>query len=508
MSPNTTSVVLLKSISKRFQGVVALNRVDFEINPREIIGLVGENGAGKSTLMKVHIGINQPDEGEFLLNGKPVHFRSPQEAIRSGIGMVFQEGCMIHNLSILDNVFLGHEDSFRRMGLLDKGRMRDECVKILARVKLHLDPDLLISQLSSANKQMVEIARLLWLLKFYGAENPIMILDEPTTVLQEKEVATLFETLHQIKNEASIILISHRLEEVIENTDRIVVFKDGKYVTQMPSAEADIHKIEELMVGRGMMGNHYVEDQQREPAARERLSLKNVSLEGAFEPMSMNLREGEILSLVGLIGSGKEELCQCLLGTKRFSTGTVTVEGKEVKIASPSDALENGIGHIPIDRRRDGLAWEFSVKDNINMLVLDRLKKGPLISPKQEKDNADHWVKDCLIKTSSINAPTGYLSGGNQQKVVIAKWLNSGVNILVMDHPTRGIDVGAKEEIYKRIRMLADAGMSLILMCDTLEEDIGLGNRVIIMKDGKVTREVECPKEAKPTPQDLITAIV
>lgn len=508
VTSTSNSVVLLRRVSKRFQNVRALKAINFEVFPHEIIGLVGENGAGKSTMMKILVGYHQPDEGDFLLHGKPVRFKSPHDAMKSGIGMVFQEGCMVFNLSILDNVFLGHEDHFRKYGLLDKKRMREECGKILAKVKLSLDPDLLISELSAADKQMVEIARLLWLLRFYGADNPVMILDEPTTVLQEKEVETLFETLHEIKNEASIILISHRLEEVIENSDRIVVFKDGEYVTQMPAKEASVHAIEELMVGRDMTGNHYVEDKQRDPSAHKRLVLENVSLRGVFEPMSLTLYEGEIISLVGLIGSGKEDLVKCLLGTKHFDNGKMLVEGKEVFVRSPKHALELGIGHIPIDRRRDGLALEFSVKDNTNMLVLEKLKKGGVISPTEEKRNAQHWVEECLIKTPTVDAKVGNLSGGNQQKVVISKWLTSGVNILVMDHPTRGIDVGAKEEIYKRIRVLADAGMSLILMCDTLEEDIGLGNRIVIMKDGKVTREVDCPKDAKPTPQDIIEAIV
>ena len=508
MTSTSSSVVLLKKMSKRFKNVVALNKVDFEIRPREIIGLVGENGAGKSTLMKILIGFHQPDDGEFLLNGESVRFKSPQDAIRNGIGMVFQEGCMIHNLSILDNIFLGHEDRFAKMGLLNRSAMRAECIRILASVDLALDPDAIIRELSAADRQMVEIARLLWLLRSYGAENPVMILDEPTTVLQEKEVETLFRKLHEIKNKASVILISHRLEEVIANSDRIVVFKDGQYVDQMPAKDADIHGIEKLMVGRGMMGNHYIEDQQREPSQNVRLSLKNVSMAGSFEPMSFSLREGEIVSLVGLIGSGKEDLCKCLLGIKRFSGGTVEVDGATVDIRSPSDAIARGIGHIPIDRRSEGLALDFSVKDNINMLVLGRLRSFGLINPLRERENALHWVKDCLIKTPGINNKTGNLSGGNQQKVVLSKWLSSGVRVLVLDHPTRGIDIGAKEEIYKRIRTLADAGLSLILMCDTLEEDIGLGNRLIIMKDGKVTREVDCPGAAKPTSQDIIAAIV
>ncbi len=507
-TPTSESVVCMRRMSKRFQSVVALDRVDFEVNPREIIGLVGENGAGKSTLMKIFIGLYQPDEGEFLINGKPMRFSSPNEAMQHGIGMVFQEGCMIFNLSIQDNVFLGHEGNFQKFGLLDKRSMRTLCQKILARVKLTLDPDTLIRDLSAADKQMVEIARLLWLLEFYGADNPIMILDEPTTVLQEKEVATLFETLKEIKKSASIILISHRLEEVIANSDRIVVFKDGRYIDQMPSAQADIHRIEELMVGRGMLGNHYIEDKQREPAKHERLRLENVQKACSFEPLSLTLHEGEILSLVGLIGSGKEELCKCLLGVERFDSGRVVVDGQERHIRSPEDALAAGVGHVPIDRRREGLALDFSIEDNMNMLILERLRSFGLISPAREKENAKHWMADIRVKAPSIRTKCGNLSGGNQQKVVIAKWLSSGVKVLVLDHPTRGIDVGAKEEIYKRIRLLADSGLSLIIMCDTLEEDIGLGNRLMIMKDGRVTREVDCPKEKKPTPQDIIEAIV
>ncbi len=507
-TPTSESVVLMRRMSKRFQSVVALDRIDFEVKPREIIGLVGENGAGKSTLMKIFIGLYQPDEGEFLINGKPMRFCSPNEAMQHGIGMVFQEGCMIFNLSIQDNVFLGHEGNFQKYGLLDKRGMRALCQKILARVKLTLDPDTLIRDLTAADKQMVEIARLLWLLEFYGAENPIMILDEPTTVLQEKEVATLFETLKEIKKTASIILISHRLEEVIANSDRIVVFKDGHYIDQMPSAQADIHRIEELMVGRGMLGNHYIEDKQRQPAAHERLRLENVAKAGAFEALSLTLHEGEILSLVGLIGSGKEELCKCLLGVERFDSGRVVVDGQERSIRSPEDALAAGVGHVPIDRRREGLALDFSIEDNMNMLILERLRSFGLISPAREKENARHWMADIRVKAPSIRTKCGNLSGGNQQKVVIAKWLSSGVKVLVLDHPTRGIDVGAKEEIYKRIRLLADSGLSLIIMCDTLEEDIGLGNRLMIMKDGRVTREVDCPKEKKPTPQDIIEAIV
>ena len=508
MAKTSESVVSLRRVSKRFKNVVALNGIDFEIKPCEIIGLVGENGAGKSTLMKILVGLHSLDEGEFEINGRPARFRDTSDAMKHGIGMVFQEGCMIQNLSIQDNVFLGHEQSFRKFGLLDRARMRGECRKILARVKLSLDPDAIVQNLTAAERQMVEIARLLWLLDFYGAKNPVMILDEPTTVLQEKEVETLFDTLREIKKSASIILISHRLEEVIANSDRIVVFKDGHYIDQMPAKGAQVRQIEELMVGRGMDGNHYVEDKQRTPAANPRLVLENVYKKGAFEPLSFSLREGEILGLVGLIGSGKEELCRCFLGINRFDGGRMLVEGVERVVRSPADAVAAGIGHVPIDRRHEGLALDFSILDNTNMLILDRLKAGGLINSSMERGNAKRWMDELRVKAPSMFVKCGNLSGGNQQKVVIAKWLTSGVKTLVLDHPTRGIDVGAKEEIYKRIRQLADEGLSLIVMCDTLEEDIGLANRLIIMKDGRVTREVDCPGDAKPTPQDIIEAIV
>lgn len=508
MASTSESVVMMRRVSKRFKNVTALDGIDFEVKPNEILGLVGENGAGKSTLMKILIGLYQPDEGEFILNGSPVSFKSPQMAVKSGIAMVFQEGCMIHNLSIMDNVFLCHEDGFRKNGLLDKSRMRKLCVDILARVKLDIDPDTMIRDLSPAERQMVEIGRLLWLLGYYGVKNPIMILDEPTTILRENEVSALFEILREIKSSASIILISHRLEEVIENSDRIVVFKDGKYVAELESKTADIHKIEELMVGRGMVGNHYCENEQREPAKNERLRLDGVMVNGMAAPVSFSLREGEIISLVGLIGSGKEELCKGVLGIIPVNQGKIFVEGREASIGSPGDAIHYGIGHVPIDRRNEGLALDFSVKDNINMLILGKLKTAGFINIVRERLNANSWVKECRIKTPSIYAKTSNLSGGNQQKVVISKWLSSGVKILILDHPTRGIDVGAKEEIYKRIRSLAESGMSLIVMCDTLEEDIGLCNRMLIMKDGKLVRELDCPKENKPTPQDIIGSIV
>jgi len=502
------NILELNNIVKTFPGVIALKNVSMSVRRNEILGLVGENGAGKSTLMKILIGLYQPDSGEFLLRGEPAMLKDPDSAMRAGIGMVFQEGCMIPNLTVMENIFLSHEENFRKYGLLSRSSMVREANKVLSAVKLHVDPNTLVAELSAADKQMVEIARLLWLLRQYGQENPILILDEPTTVLLREEVQTLFEILTELKKSASIVFISHRLEEVIENTDRIVILKDGEFVKEMPSHEADMARVEGLLVGHGFSDDRYHESDQNEPADEIMLEVKDLVHEGQFAPISFTLRRGEVLSLVGLIGSGKEEVCRCLSGLAPADGGTVAVQGKRAFIRTPKDAIRAGIGYIPVDRRSDGLALDLNVEENINLLVLKKYQTGPFSNLKSEHQNAKFWVKENNIKTPSLRTRTANLSGGNQQKVVLSKWLSSSVKVLIVDHPTRGIDVGAKDEIYRRLRSLSDEGMSIIVMCDTLEEDIGLSHRMIIMKDGAFVREVPCPRSEKPRPVDIIGYVV
>lgn len=501
-------IIQLKEITKSFPGVKALDRIDMVIYRNEILGLVGENGAGKSTLMKILIGLYEPDGGTIVHSGKKLRLKDPDMAIRNGIGMVFQEGNLIPNLTILENLFLCHEDNFSKYGIISHKRMHEEAVKILERVKVKLDPQQIVGELRSADKQMIEIARLLWLSEFYNQENPLLILDEPTTVLVEEEVETLFSILQEIKKFASIIFISHRLEEVIRNTERIIILKDGRLVSEMPAFEAETGKVEQLMVGHGFADDRYLETQQTESEDTVLMEVKDLSLEGKFEPISFTLREGEIISLVGLLGSGKEEVCKCLAGIIPADNGTISVEGKRRNIKSPQDAIDAGIGYLPVDRRTDGLALDMDVEENINLLVLPELKKGILLSSARETENARRMVRENNIKTPSFHTKTANLSGGNQQKVVLAKWLSSHVRVLIVDHPTRGIDVGAKEEIYRKLRALSREGMGIIIMCDTLEEDIGLAHRLIIMKDGSYVEEVVCPKENKPEPVDIIGSIV
>ena len=355
---------------------------------------------------------------------------------------------------------------------------------------------------------MVEIARLLWLSSIYGHYNPVLILDEPTTILADSEVDTMFSILRSIKNRASVILISHRLSEVVENSDRIVILKDGKNVTEMPAAGVKISEVEQLMVGHEFSNDRYLENDQRIPENREVLKVEDLSVKGHFEPLDFSVHAGEVVSLIGLIGSGKESVRDCLTGIRKPDSGSIFIDGKKVSTFAPHQSIALGIGHVPIDRRSEGLAAGMSVMDNINLLVLNNLKKGGLLNRRKEKAAASIWVDECMIKTPSLESLCGTLSGGNQQKVVIAKWLGANTKILILDHPTRGVDVGAKEEIYRLIRNLAEEGIGILVMCDTLEEDIGLSNRILIMNEGRYIKEELSPPNAKPKPTDIIKYIV
>ena len=501
-------VLRLQRITKSYPGVMALDQVDFAVHRNELAGLVGENGAGKSTLMKILIGLIQPDGGTYQLRGVPITLKNPAHAAQHGVGMVFQEGSLVPNLSIMENLFLCHEIGFRKFGFLSQRAMRETAASVLALVKVTSDLDTPIRDTTPAVRQMVEIARLLWLSKLYRQENPVLILDEPTTVLTENERNRLFAILSEIKRQASIVLISHRLQEIVENSDRIVVLKDGKNVAELEARRANITDIENKMVGHTLAAERYRENEQAEPRSEIALTVRDLSKRGAFEPINFSVRKGEIISLVGLVGSGKEELCRCITGLEKPDTGSITLGGKRLAPGSPRDTVRSGLGHVPIDRRSEGLALGMSVADNVNLLVLEQLKVAGLLSPSREKKNALRLIDDCRIKTPAASAMCANLSGGNQQKVVIAKWLSSKIQVLVLDHPTRGVDVGAKEEIYKLIRKLASDGIAMIIMCDTLEEDIGLCNRMLVMKDGRLVGEMNCPHDRKPGPGDLIALIV
>lgn len=505
---NSNSVLEITNVDKSFPGVKALQNMNFNVYQNEIVGLVGENGAGKSTLMKILVGIYKIDKGKMKLYGKNVKLSDSRMAIQLGVGMVFQEGSLIPNLTIAENLFLGHESRFKQYGLISMSKVMKEAEKQLDRVGLNINPKTPVYNLSQASRQMVEVARLLWLSNIYHIENPLLILDEPTAVLTSQEIDKLFNIIRIIKNKASIIFISHRLEEIFELSDRIVVLKNGKNMANIKASETNIHQVENLMIGRKLSKEYYNESEQNEPKDEVLLKVDGLEKKGSFRPISFLIKKGEILSLVGVVGSGKEDICKCIFGMMKPDNGIISIEGKEVKIDNPKDAVKAGIGYIPINRREEGLALQMDVMSNITLVMLKKIIRNGLISSRVEKEEALHWIKKCSILTPSSKTLCKNLSGGNQQKVVLSKWLAANVKIMILNHPTRGVDIGAKEEFYKMIRLLTLGGMSILLMSDRLEEDIGLCNRMIIMKDGEITEELACPVNDKPTPVDIISYIV
>lgn len=505
---NSNPIVEMINVNKSFPGVEALQNMNFNVYQNEIVGLVGENGAGKSTLMNILIGIYKIDKGKIKLYGKDMKLSNPRMAIQMGVGMVFQEGSLIPNLTIAENLFLSHENKFAKYGIISIRKVMKEAEKQLNIVGLNINPKTYVRKLSQASRQMVEVARLLWLSNIFHIENPLLILDEPTTTLTSKEIEQLFNIVREIKNKASIIFISHRLEEIFELSDRIVVLKNGKNVANMKANETNIHQVENLMIGRKLSKEYYNESEQNEPKDEVLLKVNSLEKKGSFSPISFLVKKGEILSLVGVVGSGKEDICKCIFGMMKPDNGIISIEGKEVKINNPKDAVKAGIGYIPINRREEGLALQMDVMSNITLVMLKKIIRNGLINSQAEKEKTLYWIKKCFILTPSLKTICKNLSGGNQQKVVLAKWLAVNVKIMILNHPTRGVDVGAKEEFYKMIRLLALEGMSIILMSDRLEEDIGLCNRMIIMKDGNITKELACPVNNKPTPVDIISYIV
>ena len=506
--PRPAPVLEVRGVRKAYPGVIALDGVDLAVSPNEILVLVGENGAGKTTLMKILVGLVEPDAGSLLVMGTPVGLANPADAIRNGIGMVFQDGSMVPNLSVMENLFLCHEGGFRRLGLLSRRAMRERAASLLEEVNVRVDVETAIADVSPAVRQLVELSRLLWLSTRYGQANPVLILDEPTTVLNEAERAMLFRILRTVKKRASIIFISHRLQEIVELSDRIVILKDGRKVTELPASSARVADIEQLMVGHAFSADRYREEEQAPPSPEEVLQVEGLCKRGAFDTISFAVRRGEIVALVGLVGSGKEEICKCIAGQQRADAGQVRIAGKELAPGSPAHAVAAGQGYVPIDRRSEGLALNLSVAKNVNLLVLERLRRGGLVHPGRERANALHWMRECRIKAPSPGTACGTLSGGNQQKAVMAKWLNSDVKLLVLDHPTRGVDVGAKDDIYRLVRKLAREGIGMIVMCDTLEEDIGLSHRLMVLKDGRLVGEILCPPGRKPGPGDVIGMVV
>ena len=474
-------ILQLIGICKRFPGVIALDNVALEVNRGEVVALIGENGAGKSTLMKVLGGVYQPDGGEIRIERKTVSINSVSDAVRLGIGFVHQELNVLDNLDIAGNMFLGREPRWGGpLKLIDRGTMIRDSEPHLRRLGLHVSPATPLGRLSLAQQQLVEIAKAL------SQNARILILDEPTSSLTAAETDRLLATVKDLRNQGvSVIYISHRLGEIGRIADRVVALRDGRNVGQLQQSEINHDNMVRLMVGRELK-NFYVPGSSKEQAPR--LQVSNVRT--AARPnrsVSFDAMAGEILGLAGLVGAGRSELFQAIFGIEPMLEGQLLLDGKPLSIRGPRDAIAAGIFLAPEDRRRTGLVTEMSVRHNISLPALWENSRLGWINRRREAQVAQQQVNSLRIKTPSIDTKAMNLSGGTQQKVVLAKWLALNPKVLIVDEPTRGIDVGAKAEIYRLLRTLADRGVAVIAISSDMEEVLGISDRVAVMHEGAIT---------------------
>ncbi|MEF9895085.1 MAG: sugar ABC transporter ATP-binding protein [Clostridia bacterium] len=504
--------LLLKTngIGKTYGTNTVLQNIDIQINRGEIVGLIGENGAGKSTLLKIIAGVEKASAGTMEMNGVPFHASSMMDANRHGIGMVFQEQSLISNLTVAQNIYLGREKDFARAKIINWGKMNARAKEVLAGMGLEqISPKTKVRDISFSMRQMVEITKVLDIISETANNRALILLDEPTTVLSDAEIKMLFDQMQKMKERGnSIIFISHRLTEVLEVTDRIYVFKDGNLTAQVDTGEADEFVLYEKMVGRETNGEYYVAARQSVPTDEVVMEVKNLGTFGAFKDVSFQLNKGEVLGLCGVEGSGKEAVCAVLCGDEAKTAGQIFVKGKEHTFSSPNAARQAGILSVPRDRREEGIIGILSISENISVTNYQKNAKCRVISNRKQDRNAREWVENVGIKCSGIEQRVNNLSGGNAQKVIFARVLDSECPILILDHPTRGVDVGSKGDIYRLIRDITEKGVSVILMGDTLDECIGLASRIIVMKDGLVRAEFNCPVDDKPDQVDVVKVML
>ena len=501
-------VLSVEGLTKRYPGVTALDEMSFEVRPHEVVGLVGENGAGKSTLLKCLVGQVRPDAGTIRLQGEPVTLRGVAHAGSKGIGMVFQEQSLVPNITVAENILLGAEREGVRTGIYRWGAMKALAQKQLDKFDSRIDPGARTDTLTFAQRQMVEVAKVL-AIEERTATEPIVLLDEPTSVLERQEIATLFSQIERLRQRASVVFVSHRLEEVLEVSDRIYVLRNGQVVAEVDPRDTGPADLHHLLIGRESNGGHYHEDAQQPcDAAPLRLRVEDLTTAGC-RGVSFDIRAGEVVGVAGLQGSGREALCRALFGATRATRGRVILDERKLRLRSPRAAVRAGVGYVPAERRTDGIVPPMSVAENLSMAYVGEVCRGPLLQGRLERGLVDRWVQRLGIKTPSSATAIGTLSGGNQQKVVLGRWMvGEDLRLLILDHPTRGLDVGAKSDVYALIRDLARDGCAVLLLSDTLEEMIALSHRVVVMKDGEVVKTVDTPRGAKPDPVVILEEMV
>ena len=469
----------MNGIGKRFPGVIALDTVDFSIGAGEVVALAGENGAGKSTLMKILGGVYQPDDGKIFVEGKETAIRSVLDARTAGIGFVHQELNVLDNLSVAENVFLGREP--RKFGILvDRAKLNADADVFLKRLGLNVAGKTRLSELSMAQQQMVEIAKALSL------DARILILDEPTSSLTLTETETLLDVITGLRDDGvSIIYISHRLGEIKEIADRVVVLRDGKNAGELEHDDINHDAIVKLMVGRDIERFY---KPQADTTDNDFIGIRDLRTQRYPNcPISFDVRKGEILGFAGLVGAGRSDAAQAIFGVDVPLSGKVTINNKDIRISSAQDAIKNGIYLIPEDRRNSGLILDIPIRENITLPALSRYSSAGLVSKESETRIAKDMCSKLNVKAPSVETNAANLSGGNQQKVVLAKWLSLDPKLLIFDEPTRGIDVGAKAEIYQLMRKLAESGVAIVMISSDMEEVLGESDRIAVMHEGRIT---------------------
>ncbi|MED1437016.1 sugar ABC transporter ATP-binding protein [Aeribacillus composti] len=481
----SAQLLRMEGISKSFPGVKALSKVRLDLNYGEVLALVGENGAGKSTLMKILSGVYQKDEGEIYLEGNKVEIPNAKAAQEMGISIIHQELNLMPDLTVAQNIFIGREPRTGFNFFLKEKELNEKTAELLEKLNINLNPKETVSDLTVAKQQMVEIVKAL----SYNAK--IIVMDEPTAALTESEIQTLFDLIENLKNKGvGIIYISHRMEELKVISDRITVMRDGQYIDTLYTKDTDMKKVISLMVGR------HIQDESRPTTtvskeAETVLEVKNLSTKNFLENISFTLKKGEILGFAGLMGAGRTEVARAIFGADKIDKGQIFINGKEVKINKPEDAVKHGIAYLSEDRKRYGLMLEMDVNSNILISSLSNYVNWlTFVNDSKGYVTSEEYVKSLKIKTPSIKQLAKNLSGGNQQKIVIAKWLAKNCDILIFDEPTRGIDVGAKTEIYQLLNELAQQGKSIIMISSELPEILRMSHRIIVMCEGRITGEL------------------
>ncbi len=468
-----------KEIKKAFIGVQALDGISFRANGGEVCALLGENGAGKSTLLKILSGAQEADSGEYFINGEEVHFHSPIEAIQAGISVIYQERQLIGSLTVTENVFM-EELYHNKAGIVDFRKSHEEMRRIIDLFHMPFAPQDKVNQLSVAHQQMVEI------MKAYRRNSQIIAFDEPTAPLSDAEIDVLFDLIRHLRDEGKVILyVSHRLNELFKLTDKIIILKDGRFVEDIRTTEATENHLVSKMVGRDI-GDTYANLKRNEKRGDVVLEAKH--LNGKYvHDVSFQLRKGEVLGFAGLVGAGRSETMQLLFGADKLESGEIYVEGKRQNIKNPEDAIKAGIGLCPEDRKEQGLVLGRSIRDNLTMPILKKISKRGIIGKRKERRLAVETIEKYRIKTHSPEKIARELSGGNQQKIILGRWMLADLKVLILDEPTKGIDVGAKAEIYQMVCDLAREGLGVIFISSELTEVINVCDEVIVMKEGNIT---------------------